>query len=69
MGKYTIDNFEKWAEENIDFDEDTHFIRVICNELAEANRLKRLEIIWNVEQRGYTNETLKIIEEELEDKA
>ncbi len=69
MGKYTIDNFEKWHEENIDFDEDTHFIRVICNELAEANRLKRLEIIWNVEQRGYTNETLKIIEEELEDKA
>ena len=47
MGKYDIDDFAKWFEDNIDFDDPTtHFTRLLCNEIAEANRLKRLELSW-----------------------
>lgn len=70
MGKYDIDNFEKWAEENIDFeDPTTHFTRVLCNEMAEANRLKRIEITQKAIYDNQHFEDLVDLREELEDKA
>ena len=56
MGKY--DTNKQWSKDEL--------LQFIANELAEANRLKRLEI---KSMSNYTQSWIKDHKEELEDKA
>ncbi len=46
---------------------DSNDLYILGNELAEANRLKRLEILWGGRTKDMTDETIKKLMKILED--